>query len=135
MTVKHEFKRKSSAQWYCYLLIPFFLFILPNTVFAQVSEGFYYIQNNNNSSHYLTPSGNIYNSDASKPFLKTTEGGNNEDGIWEVRSTGDGSTYYIIHYASGKYVVRNGVIGNSQAVHLETYVHTGICQRHSPSHY
>ena len=64
-----------------------------------------------------------------KPFLTTNKTGHDDIAVWIVQSTGDGF-YYVIHAASGKYVVcipfYTGTIGDQnnsrrKTMHLETY--------------
>jgi len=89
------------------------------------ADGFYYIQNHNNSqTYYLCVSGNKYNGDAATPFVRTKQNPTLDE-IWELRKDGgpvDGVQYYnIIHHADGKYLVTNNkALGAYQVVHLET---------------
>ena len=78
--------------------------------------GIYYLQNQNNTNHYLYPA----DKDAANIFYVKTAQNRKLSAVWKLSRYGNSNYYYIIHYKDGKYLKADGNYPVSNAVTLVT---------------
>ena len=92
-----------------------------------LTEGFYYIVNNNDNKTYsLCPaedptnssSGKWYDNGHTMPFLTTNQNVPDDYRLWHLTKDGSGN-YQIIHAKDGKYVINDKTANEVEAVHLD----------------
>ncbi len=82
-------------------------------------DGYYRLQNQNNTTYYLCPSTKEWDTD--KPYVTTYSNSINDHSLWKIQHVSD-NYYYIIHVLTGKYMTLNDNPMdeiNANRVHLE----------------
>lgn len=114
-----------------------------NTVWGQITPGYYYIANNaakadgasysyssSNpaNSFYLCPAiGSYHDNNVDHPYLTTFKTNQDQNSLWKIEAvSGATNCYYLIHYKTGKYLASNATSStaydggtNRRVVHLE----------------